>query len=419
MTEHYQKNKIKKIYISVILDMFSEAWISLKSYKLRSFLTILGIVIGVMAVVDMVALGEGVQRKVNERFAGLGSNLLVIRPGFANTRGVNTGNIQTLTYDDAAAISVISQAAKVSYANNTAGQAVYNKKNIGAGIYGVPPSYFEVMNFKIEKGAFFTEKDSKLGSSYALIGKNVCNELFGEENAVGKVIRIKNIPLTIIGVIRESGSVAFINPDDNIFIPFKTFSRRFSGATLPKSVHRIVLNVAKEEYLDYVSDKITQLLRERHNIRKQEENDFRLINMAELVNTVKETTRLFTILLAAIAAISLLVGSIGIMNMMLVSVTERTKEIGLRKALGAQDKTIMQQFLFEAVLISLFGSFIGLILGVTIALLLGRFFNIDMMISFSSVFLSIAVSVAVGISAGLFPAIKASRLNPIEALRYE
>ncbi len=418
--ENEQNNKSgRALYISVIADMFSEAWISLKSYKLRSFLTILGIVIGVMAVVDMVALGEGVQRKVNAQFAGLGSNLLTVRPGFANTRGVYTGNIQTLTYEDAAAISAISQVAKTSYANSATGQAVYNKKNIGAGIYGVPASYFEVMNFKIEKGTFFTEKEAKLGSSYALIGKNICKELFGEENPVGHAIRIKNIPLTIIGLIQQSGSIGFINPDDHIFIPFKTFLRRFSGSALPKSVQRIVLNVTSEEHLGYVSNKITELLRSRHNIRKSEENDFRLINMTEIANTVKETTRLFTILLAAIAAISLLVGSIGIMNMMLVSVTERTKEIGLRKALGAPNKTILQQFLFEAVLISFFGSVMGLVLGVTIALALGSFFNIDMVIGLSSIFLSVAVSIAVGISAGLFPAIKASRLNPIEAFRYE
>jgi len=358
MTKNYPKNRIKKIYISVILDMFLEAWISLKSYKLRSFLTILGIVIGVMAVVDMVALGEGVQRKVNEHFAGLGSNLLMIRPGFANTRGVYTGDMQTLTYDDAAAISTISQVSKISYANNTAGQIVYNKKNIGAGIYGVPASYFDVMNFTIEKGSFFNEKDVKFGASYAVIGNNVKEELFGDENAIGKVIRFKNIPLAIIGVIQESGSLGFINPDDHIFIPFKTFSRKFSGSILPKSINRIVLNVTKEEYLNYISKKITELLRLRHNLRKKEDNDFRLINMTELANTVKENTRLFTILLASIAAISLLVGSIGIMNMMLVSVTERTKEIGLRKAIGAPDKTIMQQFLFEALLISFFGSFI-------------------------------------------------------------
>jgi putative ABC transport system permease protein len=403
-----------------IIEMLKEAWISISSYKLRSFLTILGIIIGVMAVVLMVSVGEGVQNKINEQFEGLGSNLLIIRPGSMKTRRVTTGSINTLTYEDADTIASLTTIERASYAKSASAQAIYNNNNWNTTIHGVSIEYFDVMNLKIEAGKYFTQREARIGMPYAVIGSEIKKELFNNINPIGEVIRVKNVPLKVIGVLKEKGA-GFGGPsqDDLIIIPFKTFLGRLSGSKFPKSVNTVVANVKYEKYLKYSVQKIKDLLRSRHKLKEKDDDDFRIYNLQNLNETVKSTAEMFSILLASIAAISLIVGSIGIMNMMLVSVTERTKEIGLRKAVGAKEKTIMQQFLFEAVLISFVGSMTGLLLGLILAQAGSGILKIKLPMSVSAIILSFIVSIVVGIASGLFPAIKAAKLNPIEALRYE
>ncbi|MES2677476.1 MAG: ABC transporter permease [Pseudomonadota bacterium] len=400
-------------------EMLKEAWISIKSYKLRSSLTIAGIVIGIASVVLMVSIGEGVQKQIDEQFSNLGSNLITIRPGSPKTRGVSSGNFQTLTYEDAAAIANLNFIDKVSYTKNASGQAVYGSNNYSVTIYGTTTKYFESMNLKIDKGNFFNEKDEKSGSPFIVIGKNVADQLYPNENAVGKIIRIKNIPLKVVGVLKEQGSSFGPSIDDSVFIPFKTFLRRVSGSKYPKVVSQISINVSDQIYIDYAQVKITELLRKRHFIKPNQDDDFRINNLKDIADSIKGTTEVFSLLLASIASISLVVGSIGIVNMMLVSVTERTREIGLRKAIGAREKTIMQQFLLEALMISFLGSFIGLLIGLVLSQIAELIIKINLPISIYAIILSIVVSILVGILSGLAPAIKASKLNPIDALRYE
>jgi putative ABC transport system permease protein len=406
--------------MQLLVEIIKEAWISLQSYKLRSFLTILGIIIGVGAVVVMVSVGTGVQEKVNSQLSNLGSNLLIVRPGEGKKAGFRSGDVKTLTYEDAESLLNLSTVEKISYLNNLSEQIIYENKNQSSSIYGISPDYFEIQNLEVEKGEYFKKRDYKTGALVAIVGSNIQKDFLGPVNALGEMIRIKNIPFKIIGILKEKGeSFGPRSIDDQIFLPWQTFSRRIFRSKYPKSVRQINLKVTEGKYLDYTQKKITSLLRLRHKLKDKDENDFHLRNLTEIKSTVESTAKMFAILLAAVASISLIVGSIGIMNMMLVSVTERTKEIGLRKAIGAPEKTILQQFLFESVLISFLGSFIGLFLGMIVAKTISYFTNINMPISPFSIIISIVVSIIVGVGSGLFPAFKASKLNPIEALGYE
>ncbi len=401
--------------------IFSEAWISIISHKLRSFLTTLGIIIGVCAVVMMVAAGQTVTNIINDTFSSMGSNLLIIAPGTGIEGGVRTGRTRsTISLDDMKAIKRTKGVANAAPIVNSTAQAVYNSNNWNVSITGTTPDYMEVGNWEIESGVGLTDKDVQSATDNILIGQTLVNELFVIEDPIGKTLRIKNLPFTVAGVLKAKGQGLMGNDQDNVVImPVTTIRRKIAGSFRPNMVDLGFVKVESEDMMTIVSNRIEQLIRSRHNLKDRQENDFNIRDLTEMVKNVKLAGLVLSILLAAIASISLIVGSIGIMNMMLVAVTERTREIGIRKSLGAPNRWIMFQFLTEAVLISFIGSIVGLIFGIGFSQLAGYILDKDVPISLWPIILSFVVAIVVGISSGLFPARKAMKLDPIEALRYQ
>lgn len=401
--------------------VFGEAWISITSYKLRTFLTTLGIMIGVAAVVLMVAVGQTVQNVIDESFASMGGNLLIVLPGASSSGGVRTAmGRPTVSRADMDAIKEIKDVLTTSYATQGSVQAVYGKNNWSVGAIGTTPDYLTVGNWEIDKGIAFSQKDLKSARSYVLLGQTVVDELFGAENPIGKSIRLNNRPFMVIGTLKEKGAGLGGDDQDNlILMPFTTLRQKIRGARQPQMVNVGFVKVVSEDKLEAVMQRVNYLLRARHHLKENAEDDFTIRNMAELVAQVKKVGFYLSLLLGAIASISLIVGSIGIMNMMLVSVTERTREIGTRKALGASNKWVMTQFLIESILISFMGSFMGLVLGVGLSQIGGVIFDKNVPISVWTVVVSVTVAVVVGVLSGLFPAIKAMKLDPIDALRYQ
>ena len=405
----------------MILQIFREAWISMTAYKMRTFLTTLGIMIGVAAVVLMVAAGQTVQNKISQSFESLGSNLIMVMPGQAVSGGVRARRGRpTVTWDDVEALKTLQDVETASFAINTSVQAVYGSNNWGVDIYGTTPEYLTVGNWEIERGQAFTHKDFKSAKPYVLIGQTIVDELFGAENPLGKTLRLKNRPFVVLSVLKEKGEGLMGQDQDNLIImPATTFRQRLQGSSRPRYANIVFVKVVSEDKMETVGHRIEYLLRARHRIKEGKENDFEIRLMTEMVNQVRQVGFILSVLLASIASISLIVGSIGIMNMMLVSVTERTREIGTRKALGAPNKWIMIQFLTESILISFLGSFVGMLLGIGLSQLGGMIFNVPVPISLWSVIISISVAIIVGVVSGLMPAIKAMKLDPIEALRYQ
>ena len=401
--------------------VFNEAWISITSYKLRTFLTTLGIMIGVAAVVLMVAVGQTVQNMIDESFSSMGGNMLIVLPGASSSGGVRTAmGRPTVSRDDMDAIKDIKDVLTTSYVSQAGVQVVYGKNNWSVNVIGTTPDYLTVGNWEIDKGTAFTFKDLKAASSYVVLGQTVVDELFGLENPVGKSIRINNRPFLVVGTLKEKGAGLTGDDQDNlILMPFTTLRQKIRGARQPQMVNIGFIKVVTEDKLEPVMQRVSYLLRARHRLKEGTDDDFDIRNLAELVATVKKVGLYLSLLLGAIASISLLVGSIGIMNMMLVSVTERTREIGTRKALGAPNRWIMLQFLIESILISFMGSMMGLVLGVGLSQIGGIIFDKNVPISFWTVVVSVSVAVFVGVSSGLFPAIKAMKLDPIDALRYQ
>ncbi|MBQ0013616.1 MAG: ABC transporter permease [Proteobacteria bacterium] len=401
-------------------DMIKESWLSISGNKMRSFLTVLGIVIGVMAVVIMVAVGETVQQTITDKFASLGTNTIVIRAGAAQSAGIRTGNRQTLTTDDAEFLARLPDVAAVTPLQTSGVQVVYGNKNWATSMIGAYPGYQVVQNVEMEYGTFFDDNAVKNASTYAVIGPDTLEELGMSKNAVGEIIRVQNTPFVIIGVMKAKGDSMMGSQDDMVIIPITTLKKRLQGSRFPKSVSQIMLKLYQDADNNIAIDQITTILRQRHKLKDTDDDDFQITDMKQVMETMESVTGYLKLLLVAIAAVSLLVGSIGIMNMMLVSVAERTREIGVRKAIGAREKSIIIQFLSESVLISFIGSMAGLILGIGLSQGIGRFvLGYNVPFSIWPVVLSVSVAVVVGLSSGVFPAIKAAKLNPIDSLRYE
>ena len=411
--------KSYKVSFVEILDNVQQGFRSIFSNKLRSFLSMLGILIGVAAVIAMLALGEGAKASIAQRLSSLGTNVLTIRPGARRMGGVSlqAGSVTRFTMKDAEAIKQISTVKLVSPSVSGRGQVVYKNKNWNTQVQGAGVDYAEMKASVPIAGRFFTEEEIKLREKVVLLGLTVAKELFGESNPVGKFVKINRINFKVIGVLPEKGTGGPQGDKDDVaVIPVTTAMYRLLGK---KYVDSIDVEVSDIKFMDGASDEISSLIRKRHRIRDEEGDSFNIMNMAEIQAALQSMTQTMTMLLGFISAISLLVGGIGIMNIMLVSVTERTREIGLRKAIGARRKDIMLQFLIESMAMTLSGGIIGTIVGTVSAFLLSVIAGWMTKVSLFSIILAVGFSVIVGLVFGLWPARKASLLNPIESLRYE
>ena len=393
----------------------------LKSNKLRSILTMLGIIIGVGAVIAMVSIGLGVQQKVQSSIASLGSNLLIVMPGSNAPPGtvrLAAGSNITLTNQDAKAIS--REIAGINYVLPGVSQqyqVIYGNQNWKTNVQGTTPDFLPVRNYSVTSGSFFTSKDESSRTRVAVLGQTVATNLFGGGSAIGKTIRINKAPFRVIGVLESKGQSSMgQDQDDMVLIPLSTAQDRLMGITY---LNNISIQAKNEQVINKVQDDVTRLLRTRHRLAANVENDFTLRNMTALMATMTETTGTITLLLGNIAAISLLVGGIGIMNIMLVSVTERTREIGIRKALGATFKNILMQFIVEAVAISVTGGLFGIAIGVAGARVISTIAGWNTVIAWWAIVGAFGVSVMIGLFFGIYPARKAALLDPIDALRYE
>lgn len=396
---------------------------SLKVNKMRSALTSLGIIIGVSAVIIMLAIGTGASEKVQKNMESMGSNILTVRSASAKSGGVRMGigTKPSLTDSDAKAIvkniEGIDAVAVLSSENK---QLMYGNQNWSSTVYGISPQYLYIKNYELDEGRTFSPEDLQNTAKVALIGSTVANELFGDLNPVNKTIRVGNVPFKVIGILKTKGASGPFDQDDLVMIPITTAQKKVFGTAFPGTVSQILIKGKDTDSLDAITKEIENLLKARHKIGKTQANDFEIRNSAEFQEKMKSTVNTFAILLASIASVSLLVGGIGIMNIMLVSVTERTKEIGIRMAIGARASDIRWQFLIESFLLSMIGGLIGVITGIVGAWSVGLLSSdLTPSISISSIFLSLGFSALVGIGFGYYPAHKASLLNPIDALRYE
>jgi putative ABC transport system permease protein len=406
-----------------LTELIKEGILTLTLNKLRTGLATLGIVIGIGSVIALLSLGQGSQKSIENQIQSLGSNLLTVMPGSSQSGFVRegSGSSTTLTYDDAKAIaaesSSITTISKVSPELQRRSQVTAGRNNTNTSILGATSIYTEVHNLSVETGTFISERDVDVSSKVAVLGPQVVTDLFGSgASPIGETIRIDKIAFKIIGVTKAKGGSGFQNPDDVIYIPLTTAQKSVYGVT---SVSSIAIEAKSEKVMTQAQDQVGYFLLARHKISDPTQADFSILSQSDILGTINQVTGTFTSLLAGIAAISLLVGGIGIMNIMLVTVTERTREIGLRKALGAKKKTIITQFLAESIILTGMGGTLGMIFGILTSLLISKLINIPFTISYVSIALSLVVSGAVGIIFGWYPAKKASDLQPIEALRYE
>jgi len=393
------------------------AFKSLFANKLRTFLAMLGIIIGVGSVISMLAIGAGAQKQVLERIASMGTHLLIIHPAQRGSRGVMSNTSQRLKLEDAKEIlDKVPSVRQVAPVARGSSQVKYLNKNIQTSVIGSTTTYFPIRNYTIDKGRLFTEAEVERMQRVAVMGPTTAENLFGEKNPVGEMVKINGINFSIVGVTKAKGSQGWRNPDDQITVPYSTAMKQLFGLDY---LHEIDVQAADNTVLEKVQQAAAVVLRKRHRLSEGMPDDFHFHNQAEIVETASEVTQTFTFLLGGIACISLLVGGIGIMNIMLVTVTERTREIGVRKAIGAKNRDILLQFLIEAIILSFLGGIIGVVLGIGIALMIEKWTQFITVAEFSSILPALSFSAAVGIFFGYYPARRAALLDPIEALRYE
>ena len=408
------------------MNLYSAAKVSFRSLranKMRSALTMLGMIIGVAAVIVMVAIGEGARRRIADQIASTGSNLLLVLRGSTTSGGLRagSGSAPSLTIADARAIArEVPSVLRVSPTSRSSGPVVYGNQNWSTILQGVSPEFLDIRDWKITSGRVFTQQEMDASSKVCLLGVTVAENLFGAEDPVGKIIRIKRAPFTVIGVLDRKGqSPNGQDQDDTVILPVTTLLKKLSGTAHAGSIGAILVQAVDGSRVKEAEEDVAVLFRQRHRIGPGQEDDFTVRNLSEMLDLAESAARTMSMLLGGIASVSLLVGGIGIMNIMLVSVTERTREIGIRMAVGARERDILSQFLIEAVLLAITGGAVGIILGTAGALLVSRFSGWSTSISAGAVLLAFGFSAGVGVFFGFYPARKASRMDPIEALRYE
>lgn len=394
---------------------------ALANNKLRGFLTMLGIIIGVASVITMLAIGQGSKRSIQAQISEMGSNMIMIQPGADMRGGVrqDASAMETLKLQDYE--DIVNETRYVSATSpsvNSSGQVIYGANNAPTTVYGISPDYMEIRRYEVEDGDMFSDQDVQTAAKVCVIGKTVVDNLFpGGENPVGKVIRFQKLPFRVVGVLKSKGYNSMgMDQDDLILAPYTTIQKKILAIT---HLQGITCSALKEEYTDQAIDEISEILRRNHRLRETDDDDFTIRSMQELSTMLTSTTDIMTTLLAAVAGISLLVGGIGIMNIMYVSVTERTQEIGLRMSIGAKGMDILAQFLIESILISVTGGLIGVLFGVGAALIVNVVAHFPIYIQPWSVLLSFVVCTVTGVFFGWYPAKKAAQLDPIEAIRYE
>jgi putative ABC transport system permease protein len=402
--------------------MLAEAWSAMGANRMRTALTMLGMVIGVAAVILMMAIGQGAQDDVKASINSMGSNLFIVLSGSTTSGGVRMGGgaAPTLTIADGEAIAELPGVAAVAPTHMGTAQIVYGPNNWSTTVFGTTPNYIELRSWPVVAGAPFTDSDVRSATRVALVGQTVADNLFGGDDPVGRTIRIKQNPFVVVGVLAEKGqSLDGRDQDDTVLVPLTTAQRKLFGSPFPGAVRSLMVQATAQDAMPRLEAAMTDLLRQRHHLRPDADSDFTIRNLTAVAESMAQTTRIMSLLLGAIASVSLLVGGIGIMNIMLVSVTERTREIGIRIAIGARPRDIRQQFLLEAIIMSCAGCLIGVLLGVGCAVLAHAMAETSVVITGSSVVLAFCVAAVVGIFFGFYPANKAARMEPISALRYE
>ena len=399
------------------------AFRALRNNLMRSFLTMLGIIIGIAAVIAMVAIGSGASRMVADQIASIGSNLLLVLPGSTTSGGLRAGAGSTATLTDDDALAIKNECPSVAFVAPTvrgSAQVVFGNQNWSTIVNGVTPDYLSVRDWEVAEGRNISSSDQDGASKNCLIGQTIATSLFGSEDPVGKIIRVKKIPFTVIGLLAVKGqSAQGTDQDDVVLVPLRTAQRKLFASQLAGRVNAVMVKANSEQELSSAEQEVTALLNQRHRIGPSREADFTVRNLSELLAVAQQSSQVMSLLLGAVASISLIVGGIGIMNIMLVSVTERTREIGIRMAIGARQRNILLQFLTEAVLLTTSGGIIGMIVGVGGATIVSGILGWPVLISAKAIVVAFAFSAGVGIFFGFYPARKAASLNPIDALRYE